>query len=303
MDWPELSLYLIDRKTQNRLAEDPLELGKFLSHELARIEHAWKNGAPTWLIANACGSLRVSLNNFHAGSISAAKLLVIEADARLSLVDERQVNAAFDLAEEAIEVLSSPRVSTDEADRLNWLSEAVLIGAVALKALGMRSESLEYMRDASSKVHMNDLTALPLLRQSVMMTEELAPHLALLTSAGVYRSVRPREYYRTMKRVFEALLRDGQYRIADSLLPELMRSFVAAREQLSISARVSILKNLGQYFALQGDDSRALRMFAIALTASEQFGLHGSKRQLSGMIDDLRGGGQPTLRTFVAIRQ
>lgn len=297
MLWPELSLYLIGADRVSTFAADPPALASFLEAESQRLTWAWRGGAPTHDIAAAIESLRFSLGEvLDSGGLYAAAILVIEADCRLSMATEGSANTAFDLAERALSLLTGSEVDPTEA--LESSSEAALIASVALKAMSLNSECLDYMQYVRRAARMSDLAAIPLLRQSVMMSQEFDHHIALLDASPAYRIPRPREYYRTIKRVFEFCLREDRRRLADSLLPELLDSFAAALPWLSISAQVSFFKNLAQYLAMRGDSIRARRVLSAVAIASQQYGLRGSMVQTDAMLRDLEGGEVPLLRTF-----
>lgn len=291
------AIYLIDAQTIERFSASQDEYDTFLRSEVGKIRAAGNMGAASRLISAAARSLRVAVEPIGSTSPELAKLLLLEADHRLSLATKEQVEEAFDLAENAIYIAAKHRGSGDIS--VDVIGEAALVAAVCLKALGMRDESMTYLSTALREYKLDEFTGVPLLRQAVMMTEDMNQHLRLLAGADAYRLSRPKDYYRTLKRVFEALVREQRMRTADALLPELVRSFGQCQHQLSLSARVSFIKNLGQYVGCKGETHRSKRLLDVALVASAAYGLRGQERQIREMLRELSEGQRPASGTFM----
>lgn len=183
---------------------------------------------------------------------------------------------------------------------MELLSEAILISAVCLKAIGLFDECIEYLRGEAATRELSQIEGVPLTRQEVMMSEDEKRHLALAADSPSYRALRPREYFRTLKRVFEALLRAGHVRAAAELAPEYARAFENACTYLSASARISFYKNIGQLLAARGETYRAMRLLDLCLQASELAGLNGQRRQLLHLLQDVTNGRPAVLETFRA---
>ena len=172
------------------------------------------------------------------------------ADALLALASSSDtVVQALDSAELTQEVLG--HCDVNESPILEVLSESLLIAGVALglKALGEFDESIRRMRDSAQQWALDSHEAIALTRQEAMMHQSLPGHIRLLESASSYERKRRREYFRTTKRTLEMLMNRGHYREADALAPSVLAAFFRADDELSLLARVSFLKNIGQLHA------------------------------------------------------
>jgi len=230
-------------------------------------------------------------------TFSVARLAVTEADALLAAATTpRHAERAWELADSACEILSATAQPTD--DEFELLSEALLIAGVSLKAIGMFDESIGYMRTEAKRHEFSAIEGVALNRQEAMMQQDLNWHLRLLNDSLAYRSARPREYYRTLKRTTELLLNRGEYRAADEIAPELGRAFLSALPNLTGLARISFVKNIAQILAARGESYRALRLLDLCLRAATASRFDGQARQIRALMHDLQEGKQLTLTTF-----
>ncbi|MFD0428944.1 hypothetical protein ACFQ60_17310 [Streptomyces zhihengii] len=139
----------------------------------------------------------------------------------------------------------------------------------------------------------------PPARQEVMRRQDLQGHMELLEDASTYKSERPLEYYRTVKRVVEFLANRGMTDSVSRIEKEFVSAFLRVSDRTTLVGKISFAKNVAQISALKGNHDAARHILRTVRGKAVQGGLHGQIRQLDGIaraIDqgDVRG----ALQTF-----
>lgn len=227
----------------------------FLGAQAAFIERAWFAEGNAALVAFAASSLLSQVDGRVPHCEALALLHVLEAQALLAAAthSDHAVRALAG-ADRVQDILSG---LTPTATSFELLSESVLIAGVALKAVGRFDDSIDYLRAQRRDRRWSGVAAIALARQEVMMMfQDEDRHLLLLHEAPAYRDARPREYFRTVKRVTELLLNRQRLALADVLAPELGRAYVRAKSELSVLGRLSMMRDLAQLYAARGEHER-----------------------------------------------
>jgi hypothetical protein len=280
-------------------AKGPRAAEAFLRPMVDTIEQRWNAGASAELICSAAAHVRAAIGDDFPPCESSVRLSLVAADATLAAArgtDDAQ--QAFDLAEAAqSEIVRLPDFRSAHIDDLG---KALLISAVALKALGLFEESREHMVLAATDFSLNDLEVLPLRRQAIMMRQDEAEHLRFLVEVERFRRDSPIEYYRCVKRVIEFLLANGRLNAALDLQPEFKRSRSRAGHSIAVG-NVSYLKNAAQLLAAEGDLVRARGLLRAIEAIAERHGFTGQLRQIRSLLDSISDGGAMSMPTFSVV--
>lgn len=204
--------------------------------------------------------------------------------------------------ETALETMA--RVGTISEETLREHIRCALLLGVARKALGEFDESLLIMRKLS-KVFLDiasateiDLT--PLRRQEIMMHQTTDGHRQLAEEAVRYRTLRPLEYYRSIKRVFEFVMNKGGASEAEQIYPEFRRAFANVSNRADCLDHVSFAKNVGQFLITQGQFKAATVVLNRSLEESRRLNLYGQVRQIETLVQELESGNsRGKLITFI----
>lgn len=275
-------LLISTRAIESALKRGDAGVSEFLGPLVDEIEAAWRGGYSLDQVVLACRTIRFAFGGAFPSSVESARLLLLEARAALAVaVSEEDAERAFTLAEQVVMTLSA--VDVESETFLLMVGEALLVEGVALKAIGMRDESIDLMRLEAQRFGWNSIESVPLERQEVMMFQDHERHLDLLVSASSYRESRPVEYFRTVKRVVEFLLAQGYSRAAGELADEYQRAYVVALPDLSTLARVSFLKNACQLMAVRGEVYRSRKLLAGINRLASQLGFRGQVRQIQNL--------------------
>lgn len=218
------------------------------------------------------------------GSTGMAALHLFMAEMCLALGGERK-----DVAR-AVEHLVEARAQAEAAaGRQASLAARILIQwhwlmSICAKAQGGDGEYRAFLNDGlkddwiRKRANFSDYVSI--VRQQVMMSQDLDRHLLLLNQAASYKIERPLEYYRTIKRVIEFLTNAGLIDSAERLRPEFVRSFAIVRPKSTLVARISFVKNLAHLMALQGEIDPAVKLLDLSMQSAAPAGLEGQMRQL-----------------------
>ncbi|MGO1048695.1 hypothetical protein [Crossiella sp. CA198] len=207
-------------------------------------------------------------------------------------VDVRRAEGHLSRARRQFEACALPSVVAGGLINWHWLM------SVCAKARGDLSGYAELLgqarRDPSIARLAEPVDYIPVIRQQVMLSQDHRLHLQLLAGAADYRTERPLDYFRTVKRVLEFLTNTGHVLAAGELAGEFVRAFAAVRPASTLISRISFLKNLAQLRCLHGDVPAARRLIRLATRAAEDAGLAGQRRQLGALAvaveqSDVRG--------------
>lgn len=287
------------------LRDEPSAIDAFVLrhlHELRRHYTLTGNPQTAYLaaiaLADAMAPLRSTHDSFQFAQLQAFIAEMLLAEGRSA----DRLHAAIRRVECATDIMYSvPVVCTDV---IRAEVSAALLHAIARKALGQFDEGVRWLRGTTTYLAKNrsamhpDLV--PLFRQEIMMHQHVAGHQKLLDESVHYRALRPLEYYRSLKRVFEFLSNRGQMRAAEQLFPEFKRSFAAVANLAPPISHVSFLKNVGHYVANRRQKQPALEIFARAQATAERLKLAGQARQIAHLAQQVRdGANRGELTTFL----
>ncbi len=202
--------------------------------------------------------------------------------------------------ESAIEALLDISVISEEIIKTH--SSFALFKGVILKALGQFDESINSIR-SSCNLMVERLGASPvdlimLTRQEVMMHQTVKGHRILRNNARRYRKQKPVEYYSTIKRVFEFAMNKGLRKDVRDLFSEFRASYAAVSHRLPPLSKISFIKNIGQYYLLEGQLQNAQKFLRKALAEASKRSLHGQARQIQYLLNQASGDGGGKLLTF-----
>jgi hypothetical protein len=175
---------------------------------------------------------------------------------------------------------------------------------VTLKARLRLKDAVQVLRsittDPSLEPYWSLGDRLPLIRQEVIMVGGATPHRWLAEQHDAMRAAGPLEHYRTVKRLLEFVMNQGNVSAGRRLLPASIRAFAPLAAAAPPLARVSMVKNVGQLESLDGRPQRGLALLRVAGLAAEEQGLKGQLRQIDAMIEMVQLGERPLLHTYVA---
>jgi hypothetical protein len=211
------------------------------------------------------------------------------------------LHTAIQHVEVALEIIDRVGIISEETLRVQ-VSCALLLG-VARKALGQFDESLYIMRKLSKTfINISSATEVDLIlirRQEIIMRQAIDEHRQLAEEAVKYRTVRPLEYYRSLKRVFEYLMNNGGDLEAERIYPEYRRAFATVSHIVDPIGHISFAKNIGQFFMLRGRLKEAAIVLDQSLKEARHLNLQGQVRQLEILTQELGSGtGRGKLVTF-----
>lgn len=95
-------------------------------------------------------------------------------------------------------------------------------------------------------------------------------------------------------------MNSGHLSASTRLLPASARAFAPTAHEVPPLARISFVKNVGQYEALAGQTERALKTLGLARIAAEEQLLQGQLRQIDVLAELIEAGEQPVLATYRA---
>ncbi len=293
---------LVPADVQEEWDGDQRQYELFLAREHVELLRAHRSGVNTSTILLAVESVLAATASIrHASrSFERARLTSFASKLYIERGTATDVQRSLELAADAINIFErSPVVAPATVDDV---SEAALYAVVALKALGEVDESIflgrSFVEDIVHSRIGNRFDVMPLIRQEQMMQQTKSSHERMAAEAPEYRNAKTREYYRTLKRLFEWSLNHGRRREAEALLPELRRAYRVILPRSEPIVRVSFMKNMGQYELAWGNRADARRILSAALVVARQFGMKGQERQILALIDQMDGGVRGALPTF-----
>jgi hypothetical protein len=174
------------------------------------------------------------------------------------------------------------------------LGQWYMIMAVSLKARGKLEAYEELLKSGVSDswlaVHGTPGDRVAIVRQHVMMRQDLDEHIALLYRAREYKKERPLEYYRTLKRVVEFFVNRGLAEAAGLLEKEFMLSYLASSEKMPLLGKVSFARDMAQLTALKGDVRTGAKLAAVTMRKAQEAELFGQVRQLRIITEAIERG-------------
>lgn len=273
----------------------PDVLDRFLLPMVDSLKKAYsQTGNPSAIIAAALGLVRGPFieGRAHRGSLQLARLRHFVAELYLA-TGPRGGLAAVDHAQGAVDELGHIGRVTVGTRKL--LVDSSLTWAVGQKMTGATDESHRTLRESTERaLHGfagSFVDVVPLVRQELMMRQTFVAHEALASQAPGYADVRPQEYYRTVKRIFEYLLNQDRLSQAERLLPEFRRAFRVVAPRSSPISHVSFQKNIGQYYARSGFTREAAGVLLRTYTSALTLGLGGQAAQVKALMEGLHEGG------------
>ncbi len=295
---------LIDAAARTRLRADPEAYERFVDSEVAVLEAAYQRSTPPKVVALAAHARRSALAGIAARP-SAAHAALIGLIGRMLVAGGGDANVMYEAEEHlvaSIEELCS--VADWTRERLTLLAELTLNHAVALKARRRNAEAVSVLRqtmvDRSLRPYWSKGDTLPLARQDVIMAGGLLPHRWLAEQRDAMRAAGALETYRSMKRLLEFSMNNGRLSATDFLMRAALEAFRPLAAQSAQLAKVSLIKNVGQFESLSGRNERALTYLELARRAAAEQSLYGQLRQIDAMTDLIRAGERPFLSTYVA---
>lgn len=282
--------------------KDPAALERFLLAELRALRNARTSGVADGIIVRAGLSVlrATTCSRFAVRSYQRARLLSYLSKVCIERGTRDDVELSLQLSEESLSTYERAAVLNDQA--VDEYVESALQAVVAVKALGDSDTSIWLIRSFVNDVMRHEIGSrydvMALIRQELMMEQTEVAHRRIADEAPRYRTLKPREYYRSVKRLFEWLLNHGRLREATDLLPELRQAFRAQLTDAEPIVRVSFMKNLGQYHMLDGDAAVATHVLGRALMFATHHGLGGQERQIRMLLEEIAGGQRGSLATF-----
>jgi hypothetical protein len=277
-----LAPVLASRPVKELLASDVGYADKFFSLETKNIRRLYyQSGNPK--LAYLCGQgfsqlgLELQLKGclgLGALEVSLGELLIATGSS------EEALNlAAVHLNLGLAQIEGSPR--TELVARL--LGQWYMMMAVVYKASRRVEDYASVLKDGIEDrwllEHADPGDIVPISRQRVMMRQDINEHIALLDSATRYKSTRPIEYYRTVKRVIEFLTNRGLVASASRLERELLLAYAQSGDKTTIS-KVSMGRDMAQLAGLKGEKDYAKKLVSATLSTAQSAELFGQVRQL-----------------------
>lgn len=276
---------LVSLDMQEKIAASDSYADAFFTSEHVKVRNFYrKTGNPriSLIMGESVTKFGASLPVY--GSAGLAALHLFMAEMRLALGSAKtDVTLAVDHLVEAREQAEAS-TGRDASLSARILIQWHWLMSICAKAGGgdceYRSLLNEGLKDTWIRKQVNAPDYVAIVRQQVMMSQDLDRHLILLNESAAYRSERPLEYYRTIKRVMEFLTNSGLIDSAERLRPEFVRSFAVVRPKSTLVAKISFLKNLAHLMALQGEVVPAVKLLDLSTKSATTAGLEGQIRQL-----------------------
>lgn len=296
-----LAPVLASRQVKELLASDVGYADTFFSLETKRIRRLYsQSGNPrlAYLCGQGLSQLGLELQikgclGLGALEVSLAEMLIASGSSEAAL-NLAVVHLNYGLAQ----IEGSPR--TELVARL--LGQWYMMLAVVYKASKRVQDYASVLKDGTEDRWMRENAdpgdIVPIIRQRVMMRQDLNEHIVLLENAARYKLTRPIEYYRTVKRVIEFLTNHGLVESASRLEREFLLAFAQSGDKTTIS-KVSAARDMAQLAGLKGDKDYAKKLISATLATAEASELFGQVRQLRILSDAIdRGDVQGALEQF-----
>lgn len=298
------TIVLIDAASRARMQADPKLYERFVDAEVDVLERAYRQGTPPRVVALAAHARRSALEGVagwpsaaHARLTGQLGQMLVAGGGSASVMAEAE-GYLVDATAELCSLADWTRA------RLTLLAELTLNHAVTLKARGMHADAVHVLRstilDRNLRAYWSRGDTLPLVRQDVIMAGGVQPHRWLAEQRDAMRSAGALETYRTMKRLLEFVMNSGRFHASEFLMRASVEAFRPLASSSAPLAKISLVKNVGQFESLARRDERALRYLELAKRAAIEQTLSGQIRQIDTMIELIRAGERPFLTTYMA---
>jgi hypothetical protein len=298
------TLVLIGADVRARLAVDPHAYERFVLGEVEQLEQAYRFGTSPKIVALAARARLTAVDGVAvAPSVAHARLQAMVGQMLVAGGGDVQTMAE---AEQHLVAGIQELCSVADWTRANLklLAELVLNHSVTLKARSRVTDASQLLRSTIADPALRPYWALgdrlPLARQDVIMAGGVGPHRWLAEQHDAMRAAGALEHYRTVKRLLEFAMNNGHVRAGRRLLPASIRAFSPLRDSAPPLARISLVKNVAQFEALDGRPQQGLALFRLAGQAAREQGLQGQLRQIELMAEMVRAGERPLLSTYMA---
>lgn len=295
------AIFLISQPAINHLQKLDLQ---DLEREVARLSCELFEIYRSYGLAKRLLPVVCSLNEGLAplrgrGSLEVARCLGLEASLHLASASPGGAQMALVAAQRSVNgaLAVGDSSSVRDVDRMRLVAEQEMISAVALKASGDLERCVDHCRSATRYLGDPGL-AIPLIRQWALIEQDAELFARVVDLTVESKGVSDREEYRSLKRSFEYHLNQGNQRESERLVRPLLSAYQRSQGDLDHIARVSLVKNLGQFLGMRGEGERALRMLAIAGLLARRAGFDGQVRQVAELARDMRDGRDLDLATF-----
>ncbi len=290
VDW--LAPVLASRRVKELLASDIGYADAFFSVEAKRLRRLYfKSGNPrlAYLCGQGFSQLGTELQikgclGLGALEVSLAEMLIATGSSEAAL---NLAATHLNLGRRQIE--GSPR--TELVARLlgQWYMMLAVVYKASRRVEDYASVLKEGTEDRWMRENADSGDIIPITRQRVMMRQDLSEHIVLLESAAQYKSTRPIEYYRTVKRVIEFLTNKGLVESASRLERELLLAYAQSGDKTTVS-KVSMGRDMAQLAGLKGEKEYAKKLVSATLSAAQSAELFGQVRQLRILSDAIDRG-------------
>lgn len=288
---------LVSSDIQQKIAENPDVAEFFFSSDLAKVRALYrKTGNPRLALLVGGGAVDLARKLEIRGCVSLAVLELFLAEMAIAVG-----SSSADLAR-AERYLADARTQAEVTPRVEFVGRLLIdwhwLMSICAKAAGREDDYHHLLRtgvhDQAIARFASPSDYVPIVRQQVMLNQDLDQHLALLTAAAAYQRKRPLEYFRTVKRVMEFLTNQGMMESAEALKGQFIEAFAAVANTTTLISKISFLKNLAHLSALGGDVAEAGRLVDRAKSAAVGARLDGQVRQLVNLQEaigqqDVRG--------------
>lgn len=293
------AIFLVGDDVITRLKACDLEaLNEEVSKLVEPLFDMWKRRGRALALLPALSSLNQALRQLHGrGSLVLARTLGLEATLLLAVAAPAPRNGALSAAQAAVKEASLCLEGTDRDAARRFIAEQELVSAVALKAAGDVQAAVQHCLEAT-KFLGNRALAVPLLRQWALIEQDEVLFNQVVKISVEEPGVDAKEEFRSLKRALEYQLNRRNLAQAEKLMQPTLSAFSRAANELDHISRVSLIKNLGQFIALQGEGDRALRILTLAGVLAGSAGFNGQTRQVNQLIADVRDGKDVQLETF-----
>lgn len=283
---------LISSKVRSHLEVSPADLERLFFEETIRLRRLYlRVGDPGQVYRRGAG-LHHFASETTGVALGAAVYEAFIAEMLLAQGSDRDALTTAIRHLATAERHASAAPVPQERHRARVLAKVTFLRAIIEKSLGSTQEAQRTLRTATEEPwwsqHADPADVISITRQRVMMSQSLTAHVELAEHASRYRTDRPIEYFRTLKRTFELLVNSQFVDTADRVRPHLLRAYHEVSTQLPAISGISLAKNIAQMHALAGDPHLALSELARIRSRTVDLGLHGQMRQVDELARKIR---------------
>lgn len=287
-----LAPVLVSATTKELLTSHAAYAEAFFTVEAKRLRRFYTNsGNPRLTYLCGQGISKLGLDLAISGCLGLGVLEIMLAELLIA-----SGGSARDLAQ-AAEHLGLARNQIEKSSRMELVprlfGQWYMMMAVAFKARRKLDDYENVLQlgteDSWIQEHGSPGDIIPVLRQRVMMRQDLKEHIVLLYNSASYKSTHPIEYYRTLKRVIEFFTNHGLSESAAELEREFILAYAQCGDKHPTIGKVSFGRDMAQLAALKGDNIEAKKLVRLTLAQAKSAELFGQVRQLkilSDAIDD-----------------